>query len=291
MTRRLLIAAIVMVAIGFVAVVAFPRPAFAAGCGDVGGTTCGVNADQGDGTYHGLIAVTGQPWVLHDAAGEGSTAGCGDCTWLVVLACPGEVPDDPSTYSACVQASDSPQCQPGQLLYRLYLTTDAMTDALRGAICLGGAAAVIPIGDQASADLDRYLKQVTPPDLVITTTPTHLTLAGLATYFNAAAPASLHPIGFGGPTIRETITVTPVATRWEWGDGSSTGWAPIGPPTVHRYLSGGHHAGTLHTRWAATYTISYAGETFGPYDATGTLTKSQPFRKRVATTEPVLVAN
>jgi hypothetical protein len=89
----------------------------------------------------------------------------------------------------------------------------------------------------------------------------------------------------------ETITVIPVETSWDWGDGSSSGWAPAAATTSHRYLSGGRCHGTLHTRWTATYTVTYDDETFGPYDATGQLTKSQPFSKRVATTAPVLVAS
>jgi hypothetical protein len=286
MTRWLL-----AVAIAVAALVALPRDALAASCSDVSGTSCGVNADQADGTYHGLIAVTGQPWVLNDAAHEGSSPGCGDCTWLVVLACPETTPTDPASQSACVQAGTSPQCQPGQRLFRLYLSTADVTDRLEGTICLGGDAVVVPIGDQAAAVVDRYMKDVTPPDLVITTRPTRITLAGLATYFNAAPPDSLRPVDFGGPTVRETITVVPKQARWDWGDGNSSDWAPADQTTVHRYAAGGDMSGTLHVRWSATYTVTYDGQTFGPYDANGQLTKDQPFRKRVATTEPVLVAN
>lgn len=286
MTRWLLV-----IAIALTALVALPRAAVAAGCVDVATTSCGVNADQAAGTYHGLIAVGGAPWVLDTAAHAGSSAGCGDCTWVVVLACPEATPGDPDLQSKCVAASTSPQCDPGQLLFRLYLSTADVSDRLEGTICLGGDAAVVPVGEQAAADVDRYLKDVTPPDLVITTKPTHITLAGLATYFSAAAPASLRPTGFGGPTVTETITVVPEQTRWDFGDGSSSDWAAADVTVVHRYAAGGHLAGTLHVRWSATYTINYAGETFGPYDAKGQLTKSQSFRKRVATTEPVLVAN
>jgi hypothetical protein len=263
----------------------------AAGCGDLAGSSCGVTADQAAGTYHGLIAVTGQPWVLDDAARQGGAPGCGDCAWTVVLACPETTPADPDAQAKCVQAGTSPQCEPGQRLFRLYLSTATITDRLEGTICLGGDAAVVPVGAQAAADVDRYLRDVTVPDLVISTRPTHVTLAGLATYFTATPPGSLGPTDFGGPTVRETITVVPEQTRWEWGDGSDSAWAPAGETAMHRYASGGHLIGRLHVRWSATYMVGYDGRTFGPYDAAGTLTKVQPFGKRVATTEPVLVAN
>jgi hypothetical protein len=36
--------------------------------------------------------------------------------------------------------------------------------------------------------------------------------------------------------------------------------------------------------------VSFEGATFGPYDATGRLTRTQTFTERVATTDPVLVS-
>lgn len=44
-------------------------------------------------------------------------------------------------------------------------------------------------------------------------------------------------------------------------------------------------------RWGATYTVSYDGQTFGPYDATGRLSERETFLEHVATSSPVLVSD
>ncbi len=279
-----------LAAVALATMVALTGPtATAADCGGSAGSTCGVSADEANGVYHGLIAVTDQGWVLDRAATNGTTPGCGDCIWIVVLACPTNSPADPGSQSACVEASGSPICRPGQLLYRLYLTTDTRLDQLEGTVCLGGTSQIVAIGDTASADAQRYLRDVTPPDLTVTTRPKDLTLAGLTTYFRASPPA-LEPVPFGGPTITEVITIGPRRIRWTWGDGDSSGWRPPDSETGHRYLGGGRFTGVLTTEWSATYTVHYAGRSFGPYDATGQLTKDQPFTKRVATSTPVLIS-
>jgi hypothetical protein len=283
MIRRLLLVLLVTMT----TVSSVPESAAAAGCGTVPGT-CGVTADEANGVFHGLIAVTDQGWVLDMAARDGTEAGCGDCVWIVILACPQNTPADPGGQTACTDASGSPVCKPGQLLYRLYLTTRAETDTLEGTICLGGTSEVVAVGDAAAADVERYLRDVTPPALRIASRPQPLTLAGLTTYFTASPP-SLRPMPFGGPTVTETITITPTEADWLWGDGDDSGWLAATGSAAHRYLRGGRRAGALTVRWTARYTISYAGRTFGPYDADHTLTKQQPFVKRVATSQPVLV--
>jgi hypothetical protein len=269
-----------------VAALAVPGSARADDCGNVP-ADCGVTADQGSGVFHGLIAVTDQGWVLDVAGRSGTESGCGDCVWTVVLACPTNTPTGDQT--KCVVA-DSPVCQPGQLLYRLYLSTRAETDVLEGTVCLGGTSSVVPISADAAADVDRYLRDVTPPDLTITTRPRGLTLTGLPTYFTAAPPATLGPVPFGGPTVTETISIRPVQVQWQWGDGTESGWLPAGDTATHAYRKAGRRTGTLTTSWAATYTVTYAGRTFGPYDADSRLRKQQPFTKRVATSRPILVS-
>lgn len=258
------------------------------GCVGVAGSDCGVHSD---GThFHGLIAVRGSPWLLADAAGSGTKSGCGDCHWTIAIACPDESLSDPSTLRACAAASNSAVCRPGQLLYRVYLTTAAFLDRVEGIVCIGGRDQVVALGDQAAADVARYLRDVTPPDLVITTKPETATLAGLPTYFRARPPADLAPAPFGGAGITETITIAPSQVDWRWGDGRASGWVATSRTLRHTYGHGTVAHGQATTRWDATYTITYAGHTYGPFDATGRLTKSQAFRLPVRTSSPVLVS-
>jgi hypothetical protein len=123
-------------------------------CGGLQSSKCGVTGDAGH--FHGLIAVDGDPWVLADAAESGTKPGCGDCRWSIVLACATESPTNPGSERLCVGAVHAAECKPGQLLYRIFLTTDAFIDQVEGVICLGRGQDPIPIGDQAAADVTRY---------------------------------------------------------------------------------------------------------------------------------------
>jgi hypothetical protein len=259
------------------------------GCAGLSTTTCGLNGSAGN--FHGLIAVDGAPWVLNLAGHGGTTAGCGDCSWSTVLACHTESPTNPGGPPDCAAANIAAGCPKGQLSFRLYLTTDAATDTFEGLICLGGGQGVIPIGDQAKADVDRYLKDVIPPNLEIATNPRAATLAGLETYFSATTPATLVPAPFGGPQITETITIAPIRADWRWGDGTASGWEPATADPTHSYVHGGTAIVTLSARWGATYTVTYQGETFGPYDAVGQLTKRQTRTMAVHTSSPTLVSH
>jgi hypothetical protein len=251
---------------------------------------CGVGTNPDAGYFHGLIAVKGDPWVLNDAARSGTKPGCGDCTWTIVVACPDQSPGNPGSTHHCVTAGGAPQCRPGQLLYRVYLTTHAVTDSLQGVICLGDGQDPIPIGTDAAADVARYMKNVIPPDDVIATIPNDATLAGLSTRFRAHPPGSLRPVPFGGPDLTESITIAPATSRWTWGPGETSGWSVTGRTVRHVFDRGGVDHGTLATRWRATYTLSFGGRTFGPYDAVGRVTKEQSFTLPVRTSSPVLVS-
>jgi hypothetical protein len=259
------------------------------GCGHLG-VKCGVGADQPAGTFHGLVAVHGVPWVLDVAARAGTQPGCGDCTWEIVIACHTEAPGAPGNPRDCDGANNSAGCPKHQLRYQIYLTTDAVTNLLEGTICLGGGKDPIPIGDHAAGDVQRYLKNVTPPNLKVATRPTAATLAGLLTYFSASPPADLTPAPFGSGEITETITVAPSVIDWRWGDGAASGWASAATTATHSYLHGGNASVRLTTRWGATYTISYEGQTYGPYHATGALTKQQTLALAVDTSSPTLVS-
>jgi hypothetical protein len=286
--------------------VAMLLPPSAAQAGSPGGdcsadrvtTTCGsLSADSARGDFRGLIAVHDQPEVLARAASAGTRPGCGDCVWEILLACPDNPPGQPDNTVACPGASNAPRCRPGQQVYRLFLTNAAVTNQLQGELCLGGIAEVIPVGNIAAADVARYLRDVTPPALAVTTSPPQNALAGLPTYFRTRPPDSLQPIPFGSPAVRETITLTPSAYAWAWGDGTASGWTtdpgdlyPRGTLT-HTYARGGPARGTLVTRWGGTYTVTVDGRTFGPYDAIGTVTRPQSFVLPVATARSQLVSH
>lgn len=285
-----LIAALAITALTSVAALRL-APSAAADCGDLPPTVnCGVGADPSDGYFHGVIGVTGQDWVLDLSSHAGNSPACGDCVWTIELECPETSPSQPDP-TGCTGMSAGYQCPPDALPYRLYLTTSTVTDEVVGTVCLGGSYHVVLVSEDADADVDRYLHDASPPDLVIHRRPSGATLAGLATYFTAEVPDhGLGPIGFGDSTVSETITLVPEQVDWDYGDGASSGWQPVDAEVAHRYLARGVLPGVLTTRWGATYTATFEGRTVGPYDATGTLDHPQPFVERVDTSSPVLVS-
>jgi hypothetical protein len=273
------------------------------GCPDPNAPTCGitggVHADQAGGDFHGLIMVADQPEVLERAAHAGTQAGCGDCVWTLVLMCLDNTPGDGHDQHPCVGVNGSQLCKPKQLAFRLYLTTDAVTNELVDTLCLGGTDDVVPVGDIAAADVADFLKDVTPPELDVQFQPPNGALTGLPTYVQASPPADLRPQLFGGgdPRVTETITIAPQHYVWQWGDGTDGlatddpgGRYPTGHVT-HTYTDAGTLHGTLTTQWGATYTITVAGETFGPYVATGGLVpRTQSFTLPVRSAHSRLVS-
>ena len=256
-----------------------------------------VTADQQQGDFHGLIMVPGQPSVLNTAAHSGTKAGCGDCTWELILACLRNDPSHPENQESCASAVNSPQCGRGQLSFRLYLTTEAVRNQLVDMVCLGNIKDVVPVGDRAALDVQQYLKDVKPPDLALHVAPPKGIPAGLPAYFWVRPPADLTPTPFGNGQITETITIAPQRYDWTWGDGQVSGWTtdaggpyPTGTLT-HTYAKADHYSGHVVTEWGATYTITVAGQTFGPYDATGTLTRTQLFTTTVLRARSTLVSH
>lgn len=259
----------------------------------------GVVSDQQAGQFHGLIMVPGMPGVLDGAAHAGTQPGCGDCEWTLLIACLSNNPDHPHEQNACTGAGDSRPCEPGQVLYRLFLTTATERNRLAQTLCLGPTQHVVAVGDQAAADVKRYLDDVVPPDLVVDVQPPHGVLADLPAYFRLRPPAGLHPRQFGGDQVTEAITITPAHYRWHWGDSSpdlrtddAGGSYPDGGVT-HTYATAGRVHGSVTTQWSATYTVTVAGAgTFGPYDATGgTISRTQPFTLTVDSARSHLVSH
>lgn len=265
-------------------------------CGSFLQSDCGVHATS-KGDFHGLIMVPGNPGVLDTAAHSGTKAGCGDCTWTLILACLHNDPNRPQDQDPCGNAAINPLCDKGQMLYRLYLTTAAVQNRLVDEICIGGINDVIAVGDQAATDVQKYLRDVTPPNLDLHLAPPKGIPAGLPAYFWVRPPAGLAPVPFGGGQITETITLAPQRYNWTWGDGHISGWttdagAPYPEGTLtHTYDKAGHYNGQVTTEWGGTYTITVAGVTFGPYDAIGTITKTQPFALVVLRAHSTLVSH
>jgi hypothetical protein len=229
--------------------------------------------------------------LLEKAAHSGTEPGCGDCVWTVLEYCPGNMPGAQQT--DCRAATHYPLCRRRQVAERIFLSTKTQGYGDVGVYCLGGGNRIVPVGDLAIADVERYLKNVRPPDLDVRLDP-RTSLAGLATRVRAALPRSFQPAPFGGSEVHETITLHPSRETWTWGDGATATLRP-GPSgdvaTSHTYGSGGHLSAAVTTTWGATYTISYHGATFGPYDATGTLTRRQSTPLTVVTSTPVLVSH
>jgi hypothetical protein len=255
-------------------------------CADPNQTSCGdahLTADGRSGDFHGLIMVPGQESVLEHAAHAGTKPGCGDCTWELIVACLRNGPGPDQDPASCAMAAGSTHCRAGQLLYRLFLSTDAVRNQIVDLICLGGIDDVIPVGDLAATDVQRYLRDVHPPLLELHLSPPNGVPAGMAAYFWVRPPADLRPAPFGSGLVTETITITPQRYRWDWGDGDATGWttdagAPYPDGTLtHTYRLPDRYSGDVTTEWGGTYTITVQGETFGPYDAIGTVTRTQPF--------------
>lgn len=296
--RRFAVAATLAIA----AILAIPASATVGTmCHDPNNPVCdqhSLTADQQAGEFQGLIMVPGEPGVLDAAAHSGTQPGCGDCEWTLLMACLTNSPDHSSDSGPCTGAGESTRCDPGQQLYRLYLTTDAVQNQLVDHICLGPTKHVIAVGDQAATDVRNYLKDVTPPDLVLHVQPPNGVLADLPAYFAVQPPAGLRPQPFGGAQVTETITIRPAHYTWHWGDATADlqtddpgGPYPDGHVT-HTYPTAGHVHGSLQTQWAATYTITVPGAgTFGPYDATGgTITKTQQFHLTVDAAHSHLVS-
>ena len=60
---------------------------------------------------------------------------------------------------------------------------------------------------------------------------------------------------------------------------------------THTYATGGRAHGSVTAQWGASYTITMAGATFGPYDATGgVVPRTQAFDLPIATAHSHLVS-
>ena len=253
-------------------------------------TTCpSPVADRVHGTYHGLIAITGDASFLQREQASTGSEGCSDCIWTLVIDCQMNQPGTGSQVE-CGSAQQNPQCHRGQLAEKLFLSRPGHGFGMVGVYCIGGGNRIVPIGDIARADVERYLKDVKPPSLDITFDP-GTSLSGLATRVRARPDRRLRAVPFGGQGVTETIKLAPVRQVWRWGDGQTATFTAATVRTTHTYVRGGHLTATVTTTWGATYTITYQGLTLGPYDATGQLTGQQSRPVTVVTSTPVLISH
>lgn len=245
-------------------------------------------ANQPHGYYHGLVALSDDSRLLERAASSGTQPGCGDCVWTVILDCPQNSATQGEQVS-CRQAQHDPACRRNQLAYQVYLSDAKVQYEFEGIICLGGHNHIVAVGELARADVERYLKNVRPPDLQVRLDP-GTPLSGLATLVAVSPPAGLQVTRFGGSGVTERIRLSPLHVVWAWGDGARSVTAGSAH-TRHTYLAGGRMRLVASTTWGATYTISYQGQTFGPYAATGRLSRIQVRPVNVVTSTPVLVSH
>jgi hypothetical protein len=246
-------------------------------------------ADHSSGQFRGLIAINGDASLLKREASLAGSNGCDDCLWQVTVACQNNEPGD-GRQSGCRGAVDYPTCRKRQLAERIFLARSGTGYGDVGIYCLGRGNRIVPIGEIAKGDVERYLKDVRPPNLTISFDP-GTSLAGLATKVRAAPDRALRPVPFGGQGVTETIKLAPVSQTWNWGDGQTATFTEASIRTSHTYATGGHLTASVTTTWGATYTLTYQGLTFGPYDATGRLTGRQTRAVTVVTSTPVLVSH
>lgn len=249
---------------------------------------CGyLGADPSQGEFLGLIALSHDPQFLRHEASL-TTDSCAHCRWTLVVDCRTNLPDGEET--DCGPAHQNPQCRRGQVAEKVFLSRPGSGYGMVGIYCIGRGNRIVPVGEIAKGDVERYLKDVRPPDLRISFDPA-TSLAGLATRVRAQPERALRPVPFGGQGVTETIKLAPVHQTWRWGDGEADTFTNASIRTSHTYTTGGHLTAAVTTTWGATYTLTYQGLTFGPYDATGRLTGRQTRPVTVVTSTPVLVSH
>jgi hypothetical protein len=283
--RRFLVAAV------FASACLLPAAAVAAPDDHCGGlfNPCGsLGADPSAHDFRGLIAISHDPPFLESERSLAARDGCADCVWVLYEDCQTNIPGGHQV--DCRSAHNNPACRKGQLAERVFLSRPGHGYGMVGVYCLGKGNRIIPLGQIAKADVDRYLKDVRPPDLEIRFDP-GTSLAGLATHITARPDSTLRPVPFGGQGVTETIRLNATRQDWNFGDGQTATFTDASVHTSHTYAAGGHLRATVRTSWGATYTITYQGITLGPYDATGHITGRQTRPVTVVTSTPVLVSH
>lgn len=238
--------------------------------GDLKG--CGATViNETKGSFQGAIIVPGSEAANRAVARNG---GCEGCDWTLVVDCDLNEHDS-DTFVTC-----NPAACPDGTTYRIYLQrpTDA-NPAYVDSVCLSATRRIVTAAD-LDADMERYLKDLRPPEATIAVQPAERAVTGLATYFAATGPetgdATLNVTTAAGPA---TLRMDIVASRYAWtfGDGtrcettSPGGRYDGGPATercddrvAHVYAAARDATVTLTATWGGTYTFDVGYGPVGP---------------------------
>jgi hypothetical protein len=237
---------------------------------DAAPEACG-GVTGGDGAYHGVVVV---PGLQGNGNAQGNGGGsCPGCEWSLVPACSvnGPVNGADALCGAAVYSCPS-RGQEGILMW-VYVRRPGGTWTRAGTVCVGPQDPVLTV-DALRVDARRYLFEMDPGAATVSVAPRGFSpVVNEVTYFTATGGGT-RTATFGPAGVRLTITATP-AYVWDFGDGtppyetrSPGGPYPTGDVT-HTYRAPGARTVTLTTRWSATFTVTTAQGTFGPYDVGG----------------------
>lgn len=226
--------------------------------------------------FRGAIIVPGSEAANRAVARNG---GCEGCDWTLVVDCDLNEHDSDSFV----------HCNPAECLdgttFRIYLQrpTDA-NPAYVDSICLSATRRIVTAADLAD-DMDRYLKDLRPPEATITVQPAERAVTGLPAYFTAGGPAAdtatLDVTTAAGPA-RLRMDIAASRYVWTFGDGarcdttSPGGTYDGGDPVercdhrvAHVYDAARTATVTLTARWSGTYTFDVGYGPVGPLDIPG----------------------
>lgn len=263
--RRILVLVVAVVTLGL------PVSARADSCDDMP-VLCGAES-TGRGTYQGIVIVPG----LHtgDGAGHGNGAsGCADCEWSLVPACSVNSPENGADALCGAAVSICRSRGDDGIFYWVFVRRPGEGWHQVGTACIGASNPVVTLADLRADAAQRYRDEVRPNAATIDPQPANGPwVVNLAAYF-AASGAQTTTKTFGPDGARMTITATPTYV-WDFGDGSPPyETTDVGGPypdgSVHHvYRTDGTRTVTLTTRWAATFTVTTAFGTYGPWDVPG----------------------
>jgi hypothetical protein len=263
--RRVLLVVIAVFALGL------PTTARADTC-DGMTVLCGADS-TGNGTYQGVVVIPG--FQSGNAAQHSNGAsGCADCEWSLVPACWVNSPENGAdalcgaAVNVCRSRGDD------GIFYWVFVRRPGEGWHQVGTACIGAHDPVVTLAD-LRVDAARYYRdEVRPNAATISPQPADGPwVVNLNAYFLAQGAAPLERT-FGPAGARMTITATPTYV-WDFGDESAPlETASVGGPypdgdVTHVYRSDGRRTVTLTTRWSATFTVTTALGTFGPWDVPG----------------------
>jgi hypothetical protein len=263
----------VLIAVVAGAVLSTPNAARAEECSIVHAQACAAATAK---QFRGAIIVPGSEAANRAVARNG---GCDGCDWTLVVDCDLNEHDSDS-FVHC-----SPAKCPDGTTFRIYLQRpDDANPAYVDSICLTATRRIVTAADLAS-DMDRYLKDLRPPEATIAVQPAERAVTGLPAYFAAGGDttgtATLDVTTAAGP-VRLDMDIAASRYVWTFGDGarcetaSPGGSYDGGEPTercddrvAHVYDAARTATVMLTARWSGTYTFDVGYGPVGPLDIPG----------------------